>query len=376
MKFKKEDRGFDELYYEKISQIYEKAVERGVAHERIEDLLGEAGGSFVDVSVPIVTSGLRKSMPKMLRQHRRRHRQFERRVAKLWGKAFDLYYATVVVAEEVGGGLIKKVDEDNEELNFRLIEAVAGLHARACRTALEVYHLLVTGLPMGALARSRTLHELAVIATFLSEYGSRPDYADLAEKYLQHDVILSYKDLVNYQKNAVALGYDEFSAAEVEQLKADRDDLRSKYGKEYLGDNGWAADVFAGQNPRFVDLEEKVRLSHRRDYYKWASHEVHADSKGWRLNKVDLDDGGLYMSTGYGSAGLAEPADLALMSLANTTTALIFLDGVFQPTALVAAKSIMAFHGAAVDEFSRCDEIAEKERAKFFVSLNRSRSIG
>jgi hypothetical protein len=49
-----------------------------------------------------------------------------------------------VAAEEVGATFLSEIDED--ELNLTLIEALAGLHVRACRTALEVFHLVKTGL--------------------------------------------------------------------------------------------------------------------------------------------------------------------------------------------------------------------------------------
>lgn len=181
MKFRKSKSRLNDSFYESLAKILDNANGRGLAPERISELLSEASGSFIENSIPHVVAALRKGTPKMLHQHRRRHRRFERNLRKRWGTALDLYYAVVVAAEEAGSKFLMEVDAANRDLDFKLIEALAGLHARACRTALEVYHLLASGLPMGALARSRTLHELAVITTFLSDYGARPEYADLGE---------------------------------------------------------------------------------------------------------------------------------------------------------------------------------------------------
>ena len=64
-----------------------------------------------------------------------------------------------------------------------LHDALADLHARACRTALDVFHLLESGLAAGAMARCRTLHELAVISMVLREYSSHEGHG-LAERFL------------------------------------------------------------------------------------------------------------------------------------------------------------------------------------------------
>lgn len=312
----------------------------------------------VDATIPIWVAELHKTMPSMLRNHRRRHRKFDRKLRKYWGRGLDLFYAVVVAAEEAGGTFLSEVDEDDEELNLTLIEALAGLHARACRTALEVFHLLKAGLPQGALARSRTLHELAVTSAVLADYGSRPEYADLAERYLQHDVVINYKDMIVYQERADQIGEEKLTDEEVAEITRARNELRDRYGREYCGDNGWASVLFNDRNPKFHEIEDVANLAHLRGYYKWASHEVHADSKGWRLNSEDRD-GRLYLSTGYAGVGLADPADLALGSLVNTTISLLFSSGAPEPFTLVAAKVILNLSDAAGAELLKGHESAE-----------------
>lgn len=70
-----------------------------------------------------------------------------------------------------------------------LFEALTGLHARACRVAVEIHHLLAGGFPMGALARCRTLHEIAVTMMILADFGCMDEHPDLAERFLLHEDI-------------------------------------------------------------------------------------------------------------------------------------------------------------------------------------------
>ncbi len=125
----------------------------------------------LDEVVPRIARDLARRAPRMLRQHRRVNRGFERHLRKHWGKALDRFYAIVVCAEEVGhklhGAHRKAVAEEFDPV----FEALIGLYARACRIAREVHQLLSGGFSFGALARSRTLHELAVITIVIADYG-------------------------------------------------------------------------------------------------------------------------------------------------------------------------------------------------------------
>ncbi|WP_439662865.1 DUF5677 domain-containing protein [Lentzea sp. HUAS TT2] len=359
--------GFNSTVYATLAEGIERARAAGRSSEEIEKIISELMGAAIDSTTPIWTDGLFKSTPSMLRAHRRRHRKFERKLRKHWGRGLDLYYAVVVAAEEAGGTYLSEVDEDDEELNLTLIESLAGLHARACRTALEVFHLCKVGLAQGALARSRTLHELAVTSAVLADYGGRPEYADLAERYLLHDVVINYKDMIVFQEKAHQIGEEKLADEEVAEITRERNELRDLYGSAYCGDNGWAAVLFGDRNPKFHELEEIANLAHLRGHYKWASHEVHADSKGWRLNSEDRD-GRLYLETGYAGVGLADPASLALNSLINTTIALLFSSGNPEPFTLVAAKVIMELSGEAQSELLRGHESAEAFDERFRIA--------
>jgi hypothetical protein len=298
----------------------------------------------------------------MLRQHRKLRRGFERRLRKVWGNALDQMYAIVVCAEEAGSEFCKRYGKRAAEgLDFNF-DALSGLHARACRTGFEVHRMLASGLGRGAMSRCRTLHELAVVSNFIATCSV--EYPDLAERFLLHDHVLNYRDALEYQKSAEALGVEPFSADSMQAMKEGRDSLKERFGSSYLNDNGWAAEAVGKERPGFNDLESLAGMSHLRGYYKWASHEVHADSKGWRLNMTDRA-GIAVRSTGFSNDGLADPGSMAITSLLQCTTALLLCCEEQHPFDLVMVSSIALMVNEADDEFLRSHEFLRVKEAQF-----------
>src|SRR6266540_2224465 len=130
---------------------------------------------------------------------------------------------------------------------------------------------------MGALARSRTLHEIAVTAMLVADYGRRPEHSDVAERFLNHQVVATYKDALVYQEHCETLGYEPFTDADVALMKAEFDRCVARYGPAYKEQYGWAVGLAGPRAPRFRDLERLAQVSHLRGHYSWASQEVHSD---------------------------------------------------------------------------------------------------
>jgi len=167
-------------------------------------------------------------------------------------------------------------EADDEEFDA-VFEALIGLYARACRVAREVHYLLSGGFPFGALARSRTLHELAVITIVIADYGREDEHADLADRFIQHAWIARYRDAKLYQESREALGQEPLSDEDMAQMQQQHDLLIAKYGKTYSKDYGWATGLNRQSSaPDFRELEGLADLSHLRWHYKQQSHEVHA----------------------------------------------------------------------------------------------------
>ncbi|TCC10894.1 DUF5677 domain-containing protein [Kribbella soli] len=353
---------FDESYYESMRDAVERLIAKGMSPEEAIDAAAEVSGEVLNGMGPSVAATLIRTSPRMLREHRIRAGRFERHLQRYWGKALDLFYSILVCAEEAGREFDERNSPATREAGDDVFEVLTGLHARAIRTAGEVYALLTQGFPLGALARCRTLHELAVTAVVIAEFGRMPEYPDLAQRFISHRVIARVADAEVYQTNAAALGEDPFSEEQMNAWRSEREALISQYGTDFKKDYGWAIPLF-GFAPNFRQLEERAGLDHLRGYYRWASHEVHSGSRGWSLNTFERVDGSLYRLTGRTIEGFTEPGTMAITSLVQTMTFLLTSgnDEALSPRDLVGCTAVKLLA-------ERCDEAflaAETEVAEW-----------
>jgi hypothetical protein len=245
-----------------------------------------------------------------------------------------------------------------------VFEALTRIHARSCRTAFEVHRLLSGGFPMGALARCRTLHELAVTAAVLNDYGRRPEYLDLAQRYLAHDAVLDWSDALIFNKYADQIGATSFSAEEMAIMKTRRDDAVTHFGDDFAKPYGWAQPILGNQRPTFERLEQAANLSHLRGHYRWASHEVHADAKGARMNIYDRGNIS-YKASGQVNDGLAEPGHLALISLHQATVSVVLSTGEPTPRDLIALMTLQRLLDDAGEAFSAGESSVHDAEQRF-----------
>jgi hypothetical protein len=346
-----------------FAEAVEKGLARGLSWEQATDAAGEAFGIALEETSPRVADSLQRTGPRMLRRQRRSQRGFERRLRQRWGQALDLMETIYVCAEEAGSNFNRERRPDAASSNDVRFDVLTRLHARACRTTRETLHLLSGGYPMGALARCRTLHELAVTAMVLAEHGTADGSSDLAERFVLSERVSAYKDAVQFQEHAASLGYEPFSETEMEDMRAERDLLLGRFGKEYGDTYGWAAVLFNGRPPKFSELESLAEVAHLRPHYRWASHEVHSDAKGLEANT--LTRGNVqWQSTGATNAGLADPGHMALISLHQCTVALLLSPEDPTPKDLVALMAIQALVDRAGDAFLAAHHRLESDEAE------------
>ncbi len=223
---------------------------------------------------------------------------------------------------------------------------------------------------MGGLARCRTLHEIAVTAIVLGEYSSKEGFEDLPRRYIEHHYVLNYSDALIYQRDAAKLGEEKFSDSEMAELKRLRDEVISKYGPEYATSYGWAAGIGGKKSPRFSDLEKIAGVSHLRTYYKLASHHIHSDAKDAILNVMRRGDkvGYLYGRT---NIGLAEPAGMALGSVAQCFSTHVCALAPIDPRDLVAMKAVQELVTAGYKAFAAGDESVNAAEERYQAEQNR-----
>lgn len=252
----------------------------------------------------------------------RRHREkvmrgFIRRLHDRYAAGFNLLEMQLALSHELGDIVNRQVRKQwNTGDKGQMTDALTRLHGRACQICTEVLSLLRAGHADGAMARWRTLHEVSVVARFIVAKG-----ADIGTRYLAHDVIESRKAARGYHAMTARLGHKPISQRELDSTNAAADALVAKYGPEFEGEYGWAAYALGIKWPKFAEIERAVGLDHFRPYYKFASHNVHANPK-CILQSLGIMDGSTMMASGPSNVGLTDPAQNAALSLSQITTAL------------------------------------------------------
>ncbi len=259
-----------------------------------------------------------KRWPKQARWERRVSKQFLVSLEKHWEEPFGRLQMLLSIVREFGKETNKRLRDAGT--SSYLIDVQTRLHARACQVASEVIALLKAGFADGAMARWRTLHEIAVVGLFISE-GSE----SLAEKYWLHNAVESLRAAREYQKYCSRLGYERIEQPEIDDLEQTHIDLVQRFGPSFREQYGWAGGQLNIDKPSFADIERAVRVDHLRPFYRMASHSVHANSKGafYRLGLLDEND---LLLAGPSNFGLADPGQSTAMSLVQVTTALATLD--------------------------------------------------
>ena len=255
-----------------------------------------------------------------LEAFREERRGFERRLANFWGMPLDLLELFIGIALEAGMTFNKKYREAAAKSDDYVFEALTRLHAKACQTSYANLALLKSGFADDAYARWRSLHEVAVVASFIGTHGQ-----ETAEKYLLHEVIQQYKLACAQMEVHDRINAEEISQKEMDALKSRHDFLVERFGSNFGKDYGWAYGALGGRHPSIWAMEKQVQLDHLRPYYRMASDNVHANSHGtyFRLGLSLAQDRKKILLAGASTAGLADPGHSTAISLMQVTTSFL-----------------------------------------------------
>ena len=273
--------------------------------------------------------------PQMLRDHRAVRRGMQRRIDAIWGPALDALYEVYVCVEELGSDLQQLHGSGDSQ-----VQALLALHARACLVLAEIHALLREGLPLGAWARTRSLHETAVIATVLEKYGREAGTEDLSQRFLLHAVVDEARDLELAVRNGVTVDMEE-----LDRVRHDRASLVARFGPMFAKDYGWARPLFPSigtkERVTFEALEDLAKTGLYRLDYRLGGHHVHSSAWTLALNMVPRG-GVVYRLSGPTNIGLADPATVALAATLVSTSAIVH--GVAQPPEPMHLVSLEALH--------------------------------
>jgi len=224
---------------------------------------------------------------------------------------------------------------------------------RGCQVADEVLCLLQNGFADGAMARWRTLHEIAVVAAILLQYGD-----EITERYLEHQYVESKRALEKYNACAPSLGYRAMSAAQQKKIQKQYERVIATYGKSFKSDYGWAAHHLAKDRPTFADLEVAAGRGEMRSHYQMGNDNIHTGIKSMYV-RLGLIGGYGGLLSGRSNAGLTEPGQ----NTAHTLTQLAVLVCGSQPTFddNVVSMMLCALRDEIPKSFARIDARIEAE---------------
>lgn len=259
-------------------------------------------------------SVLRNRWAKQSRLESRDAREFAKRLESRWAVPFGLLRMLLTITAEFGSLTVERLS--TAEAHTELTAVQSRLHARACQVSLEVVTLLQSGFADGAMARWRTLHEIAVVMMLLSDGGDT-----LAESYRLHEAVESSRAAHEYNRYAKQLGLEPFGPDEIAEFDQRCAALVARFGPAFREPYGWASSHLQMERPTFAALEHAVSVDHLRPYYRLGSHGVHANAKGcfFRLGLIGESDLILAGATNY---GFADPGHSTAISLVHTNVAL------------------------------------------------------
>lgn len=241
---------------------------------------------------------------------------FRERLAARWAEPFALLGMLTTVSREIGEHVLAAHHEDSPEDRPILFDVATRLHARACQVAEEIRTLLSAGFADGAMARWRTLHEIAVTTMFLVDHGE-----PAAERFLLHQVVDEY-GLLGARKAHPHILREPVDQEEFATIRQEVESLRARFGADFDDWYGWAAPWVKGR-PTFAAIEAAIDLAHWRADYKIASENIHSASRA-AFYKLGLIDASVLL-TGPSNIGLHTPGQCTAISLLQITAAINLL---------------------------------------------------
>jgi hypothetical protein len=282
---------------------------------------------------------------------------FKRRLQGRWGPATQSLRMLLTISREFGESLNQETRAGSSDDARYRVEILTRLPARGCQVVEEILALLAAGLADGAMARWRTLHEIAVVALFISRHGE-----ELAERYLLHQCVESKKAAMKYAACHERLGYEAMTPEETKLIDERYAAVIDRYGGDFRSDYGWACEALGNRNPNFDALEASVGLDHWRAHYRMAGHNVHANPKGAIFKLGLLDEVNLLLA-GPSNAGLADPGQSAALSLTQLSSALLVLQTTFDN--LVALRTMLLLEREIGEMFLKADQRLKEDEARF-----------
>jgi hypothetical protein len=283
---------------------------------------------------------LKKRWPEERREQRKEIAYFRKQLDRQWSIGLDGLRMLLTITREFGSDFL------NENINATVavpvtLDVLIRLHARACQVTDEIICLLSHGFADGAMARWRTMQEIAAVCLLICEHGE-----ELAKRYKAHDIVETRKAAAQYNKYRHKLGHEAVTDAELAEIELRYNAALAEYGPEFGNRYGWAAKHLNNPRPTIAHIQEGSSIDYLAPYYRLASDNVHANPKGVFFKLGLIGESNILLS-GPSNAGLADPGHAAVLSLAQISSALLPINQTFENIVKVKIMTLLVEEIAA-----------------------------
>ncbi|MGA2077252.1 MAG: DUF5677 domain-containing protein [Terriglobia bacterium] len=272
---------------------------------------------------------------------------FRQRLEERWGKPLGQLRMLLTMSREWCEWAHNRNESLKRGKKKQLRAILVRLLVRGCQVTDEIICLLENGFADGAMARWRTLHEIAVVAAVLSQHGEA-----IAERYLDHQAVESKRALDKYLACYKDLGYEPLPAREQEKILKAYDKAIRRYGPSFGTDYGWAALHLNNPKPSFAALEKAAGRAEMRSYYQMGNDNIHAGIKSMYVRLGLLDYDGLL--AGRSNGGLMEPGQNAAHTLTQLSALVCLSEPIMDD--LVAGDMMRMLRDEIPKSFNRADK--------------------
>lgn len=287
---------------------------------------------------------------------------FRERMEDRWGEPLEHLRMLLTMVREWYQNTLFRRSRNPQQKETRKV--LVRLLTRGCQVTDEIICLLENGFADGAMARWRTLHEIAVVAAVIFRYGD-----DIAIRYVEHQYVESKKAMEKYLVTSPQLGYRPLGKTTQQRIRRAYDRVIAKYGKNFSTDYGWAALHLKKERPNFTDLEASAGRSHMRSHYQMGNDNVHAGIKSMYV-RLGLLGGYEGLLMGRSNAGLAEPGQ----NTAHTLAQLACIVGLCEPVMddNVICEMVVRLNDEIPASFARVERQLIKEDKATRIGQSRS----
>jgi len=192
------------------------------SEEQINSFISGVASEFLNDSLNALENGLPS------------RRESQNKIWKYWGATFNLFDFYIASYLDIASMYREYVLKTDNRFDLRFV-ALTQLHAKSVLVLREIQALIEAGYPDGAMARWRTLHELAVCSCVIVESQKS------ARLYLLSEHIKNAKGAKCYSDHAAKLNHKPYTQDELDSIALLKAAALKEIGDDYnKSDYFWA----------------------------------------------------------------------------------------------------------------------------------------